>query len=149
MRDLRPAADPTAGAVPDAPEGLWEEISCAHGPEEPIEGTFSACRLLVACAAEARRLVVEVSALDSTVAEALSDSARSNATASLAALLARSLQGLDRLCQEIDGLAQVLALLADSVPRGGTVSGEDLLAAVRLGAQRRRLLGEGAGDRDR
>ncbi len=128
---------------------LWEEVACAHGSEEPITESLSAHRLLTACAAEARQLALEALALDATVAEAMSNSAQSRAGASLTALLTASLQGLDLFCQEIDGLGRVLALVAEEADFDGTISGEKFTAAVKLGAQRRRLLLESTLDRHR
>lgn len=137
------------GFVRHEHDGLWEEVACAHASDEPITESLSAHRLLTACAAEAQRLAVEALALDATVAEALSNSAHARASASLAALLTASLQGLDLWCQEIDGLGRVLALLAEEANFDGTISGEKFAAAVKLGAQRRRLLVETTLDRDR
>ncbi len=132
-----------AGLLPRDHDCLWDEVACAHGSDEPIAESLPAHRLLRACAAEARRILAKVSALDSTVAEALSNAARSGAAPSHTSLLTASLQGLDLLCQEIDGLGRILVLLADKAKCDGTVSGVNFTAAVKLGAQRRRLLVEG------
>lgn len=121
---------------------LWEDPSSDQLPELPIDGGLSACALLAACSAEAGRLVQEASALDATVAAALSMSEENLSSASLASLLTASLQGLDHLCQEIDGLARVLSLLAEKTRCGGRIPSARFLEAVKLGAQRRRLVAE-------
>lgn len=132
-----------AGFLPGDHDCLRDQLACAHGSDERIAESLPAHRLLRACAVEARRLLAEASTLDASVAEALTNAARSGADPSHMSLLTASLQGLDLLCQEIDGLGRILVLLADKANCDGMVSGDKFTAAVKLGAQRRRLLVEG------
>ncbi|MBW7921842.1 MAG: hypothetical protein H3C51_07055 [Rubellimicrobium sp.] len=85
--------------------------------------------LLAACADEARHLARALAGLDHALGRALASGAGPPAAA----------QALDRLRQEAEGLADVLALVAAGPADGRPPDSGDLARALRLHDQRARI----------
>ena len=113
-------------------------------PRDALPPEVSAAALLAACAAEAQRQAEGLRKLDSALGEALAY-ARSRTRgeageATLLTALAAELQQADSLRQLAEGLARVLALLAETGIGEGQVTAQDVLACTPVRALQDRLL---------
>lgn len=113
---------------------IFENHSGAPGAtaRQATRSARSVADTLAACAAEAERHATALARLDSMVGEALGSGR--------AAVDPRSLQMLDLLRQEAEGLARVLSL-AVSMPTPDAIIGDDEIARrLPLAAQRARFI---------
>lgn len=100
-----------------------------ENPDAPGAITRPAEELLAACVAEARYLAESLHALDQDISSIVS----------ILPQLPPSLQNVDLLRQEAEGLAAVLALLAKAQAAGTELDAAEIARAVVLWAQRDRL----------
>lgn len=120
-----------------------DEDPAPHPAHDSSGAEVGVAPLLIACAAEATRQAAEVARMDEGFGLALEASRRDGAGMPAPALgreLAASLQQIDRLRQETQGLARVLTLLARVTDRRGMLPVADVRACTPLVALQHRLL---------
>lgn len=113
-------------------------------PRDALPVDIDAPALLSACAAEAERQADGLRKLDAALGEALayarSKSSGEARESTLLSALAADLQQADSLRQLAEGLARVLALLAENGPGNDRVTARDILACTPIRALQDRLL---------
>jgi hypothetical protein len=115
-------------------------VECG-GPDE-----IAVQQVLAACASEAIRQAHVMTGLDSSIGSALAilRQGREGQVRHPPAGLVSSLQQADRLRQEMEGLAKVLALLADIGGQTGTVDASRIRACTPFRDLQERLLSRGS-----
>lgn len=104
----------------------------AGGPEEPLTGQrLTAADILAACVVEADRHAKALARMDTTVGAALENGQ--------VAIDHKTLQALDLLRQEADGLARVLHLVTSMPSTGSVIDAASIMRCAPLAAQRARL----------
>lgn len=124
----------------------------ATGPQDPAQ-RLETSALLRACAAEATRLAAAMTSLDAAIAACLGPAMERAATSHRPAdpggpvampPVADTLQRVDLLRQELDGLARALAIATGQVACRSEIEPATVGAALPLAAQRKRLLASDA-----
>ena len=114
-------------------------------PNTQVDSNISTRLLLAACAREADRQARKIAHLDMAFGQALEarrcGDLQSTPLASLPRTLAVNLQQIDRLRQEMQGLANVLDLLAHVPSMDGDLRSDLIRTCTPLVALRDRLLG--------